>query len=77
MQTNHFILMYTNTKKSTESYTKRICHRKNYQKEKWILRYQVKIKKYNIVSWEIQQDFIHSVYGREQRGCRQGGGQYI
>jgi len=59
MKTNHFIPMYTNTEKSTESYIKKgICHRKNYQKEKWILIYQVKTKKYNIMRWQIQENFI-------------------
>ena len=74
MKTNHCIPTYTNTEKSTESYTKKgICHRKNYQKEKWILIYQVQIEKYNIMRWQIQQDFIHSVNGTGEDVGRDGG----
>lgn len=66
--------MYTNTEKSTESYTKKgISHRKNYQKEKWALIYQATIKKYKIMRWQIQQDFIHSVYGSEEDVGMEGG----
>lgn len=77
MKTNYFIPMYTNTEKSTESYIKKgICYRKNYQKEKCILIYQVKIKKCNIMRWQIQQDSIHSVCGSGEDVGREGG-QYF
>lgn len=55
--------MYTNTEKSTESYTKKgICHRTIKKRSEYSYT-KFKLKKYNTMRLKIQHDFMHSMYG--------------